>query len=387
VEFDNTDLSTTIASLNNLRDVMHKNNVETSELDAITRKLQSEYNNAKTGIEQYNAVLIQQGKVYDFATGKVRELLPEVAAAFNQTTDITEEQSDILNELGVTLDEVNAKFSESDADKFYEALANQDIDTARQLLEQYGSTVDESQDAISTFLSTADDLQSAYETLNKAAEEYNQTGYISAATLKKLAKLPPEFQAQLENLNGTMTVSNGALQDQFEISKKLAIIHAKTETETEALAYAQSYLADNVEQAGKDSKESAPKVNELAQAYTELGNATQEANKGIWKVRNALGDGTSERQAFEEALNDIYEKGEKRVKTLEGIELDYVSGSSDRASSHKDAWVEAFEEEQRKLKHSLEMNEITEYEYAYKNDGSCSDACRNNYFCICARCE
>ena len=278
---------------------------------------------------------------------------------------IEEEKSMNANaEAMINAEGAGYKFSKSQQEIFdrYNAL-NDSSDDVKNSLEEIEQSEEEASDAISAFLSTADDLQSAYETLNKAAEEYNQTGYISAATLKKLAKLPPEFQAQLENLNGTMIVSNGALQDQFEISKKLAIIHAKTETETEALAYAQNYLADNIEQAGKDSQESIPKVSELAQAYTDLGNATQAANKGIWEVRNALGDDTAEREAFEEALNGIYEKGEKRVKTLEGIELDYVSSSKDKASSHKDAWVEAFEEEQRQLKHSLEMNEITELEY------------------------
>lgn len=218
-------------------------------------------------------------------------------------------------------------------------------------------------DAISKFLGVADDLQSAYETLCKAQQEYNTNGYISASTLKKLAKLQPEYQEQLDASSGSMEILNGKLQEDFNLQKQLAIIEAKTETETEALAYAQQYLADNIVQVGDDSNKTKPKVSELSQAFTDLGHATQEANKGIWSVRNALGDDTAERKAFEEGLNAIYERGEKRVKTLEGIELEYVSSSKSNAGSHKDAWVEAFEEEQRQLKHSLEMNEITEIEY------------------------
>ena len=222
--------------------------------------------------------------------------------------------------------------------------------------------VEEVTDAITQFLNVADDYQSAYETLNKAANEYNKNGYISAATLKKLAQLDSEYQAQLEITNGTMTVTNGALQDQFNLSKQLAIIHAKTETETEALAYAQGYLADNIVTVGTDSKESQPKVSELSQAFTDLGHTTQEANKGIWAVRNALGDEEA-LEKFNKGLEEIYNRGAKRVENLEGIELDYVSSSKSSAGSHKDAWVEAFKEEQRQLKHALEMNEITEMEY------------------------
>ena len=239
------------------------------------------------------------------------------------------------------------------------------IDEITDSEEEAKETTEEVADAITQFLKVVDDYQSAYETLNKAAEEYNENGYISASTLKKLAKLDSEYQAQLEITNGIMTVTNGALQDQFNLSKQLAIIHAKTETETEALAYAQGYLADNIVAVGNDSNKSQPKVSELSQAFTDLGHATQEANKGIWAVRNALGDEEA-LEKFNKGLEEIYNRGAKRVENLEGIELDYVSSSKSSASSHKDAWVEAFEEEQRQLKHSLEMNEITEIEYYEK---------------------
>ena len=376
VDYNTSDLPNTIKTLEEARNKLQALGATTEWYDEEIKRLKAEYDDASQGIDNYNQILLAEGKVYDENTNKIRALLP-AEIAHNDSTyesiDAIEKQTGALEELGISLDEVWDKLDESGQDKLLELLTNNDIEGTVELLTQYGIEIanvsegtEEATDAISKFFNVADDLQSAYETLNKAAEEYNKNGYISAATLKKLAKLDSEYQAQLEITNGTMTVTNGALQDQFNLSKQLAIIHAKTETETEALAYAQQYLADNIVQVGDDSKKSKPKVSELSQAFTDLGHATQEANKGIWSVRNALGDDTAERKAFEEGLNAIYERGEKRVKTLKGIELEYVSSSKSNASSHKDAWKEAFEEEQRLLKHSLEMNEITEIEYYEK---------------------
>lgn len=343
-----------------------------SKLNEEIQSLKNEIAEAKNGVETYDNVLLQLGQVYDTVTGKIKALLPSEIGqndTITQLNNLTAEQIGILDEWGVSIDEISDKMEDADVSAFIEALGSGDLETAVALLEQYGIEIknvsNESADAISDFLSITEDLQSAYETLNKAAEEYNKNGYISAATLKKLAKLDADYQAQLEITNGTMTVTNGALQDQFNLSKQLAIIHAKTETETEALAYAQGYLADNIVTVGTDSKESQPKVSELSQAFTDLGHVTQEANKGIWAVRNALGDEEA-LEKFNKGLEEIYNRGAKRVENLEGIELDYASSSKSSASSHKDAWKEAFEEEQRLLKHSLEMNEITEIEYYEK---------------------
>ena len=376
VTINSDGLKNYIDSLKALREEENKANADTSHLNKLINELEDNYNNAKNGVDNYNQILYAQNEKYNDVIGKIVSL-----NAFEQqekdikesNTVATEEQKGVLEDLGYSLEELENILNESDYDKLQDLLVIQDIDGVIGLLQSYGLEINgisdvtnEASDAVANFINTADDLQSAYETLNKAADEYNKNGYISAATLKKLAKLDSEYQAQLEITNGTMTVTNGALQDQFNLSKQLAVIHAKTETETEALAYAEGYLAQNVNQVKTDSSQAQPKVSALSQAFTDLGHATQEANKGIWAVRNALGDDTSERKAFEEGLNAIYERGKKRVETLENIELEYVSSSKSNADSHKDTWVEAFEEEQRLLKHSLEMNEITEIEYYEK---------------------
>lgn len=376
VDYNTSDLPNTIKTLEEARNKLQALGATTEWYDEEIKRLKAEYDDASQGIDNYNQILLAEGKVYDENTGKIRALLP-AEIAHNDSTyesiDAIEKQTGALEELGISLDEVWDKLDESGQDKLLELLTNNDIEGAVELLTQYGIEIanvsegtEEATDAISKFLGVADDLQSAYETLCKAAAEYNKNGYISGATLKKLAKLQPEYQAQLDASSGSMEVLNGKLQEDFQLQKQLAILQVKLETETAALAYAQSYLAENVQKVGDDSSEAKPKVSELSQAFTDLGHAAQDANKAIWETRAALGDDEDALAKFEEGLAKIYEDGEKRIKTYEGIELEWVDSSSSAASSHKDAWKEAFEEEQRLLKHSLEMNEITEIEYYEK---------------------
>ena len=341
-------------------------------LDKVINDFDNRITEAKTGISDYDAVLLQLGQVYDVVTGKIRALLPSEIAqsdATQQLSNLASEQIGILDEWGISIDDISEKMSDADVDAFIQALNSGDLDTAIGLLEQYGIEIEnvgnETQDVtdyVAEFIGITDELQGAYETLNKAAEEYNKNGYISASTLKQLAKLQPEYIAQLDLTSGSAQVLTGALQEQFETEKQLALIHIQTAEQLDIVAYCQEYLGQETDKTTNALADDVTNAQALTTAYGQLTNAGYQAADAIATVR---AEGRYD-DDFEAGLNERRAKWKDYYNTVKGIELDYTSSSKGNAGSHKDAWVEAFKEEQRQLKHSLEMNEITEIEYYEK---------------------
>lgn len=233
------------------------------------------------------------------------------------------------------------------------------------IMEVYGE-LDEIPDAFSSFVETAQGMQSAYETLNKAAEEYNKNGSISAATLKKLAKLNPQYANQLQLINGQMEVSNGLLQQDFNTQKELAIIRINTTKWLKIQAACQEVVNKYTKEAGTAAEESKPQITELSNAYNKLYIEARKAGDGVQYARNKIKGVEGAEDELDAKIAAIEEWATSEADAINAIELGAVESSKSAAGASKDAWVEAFEEEQRLLKHSLEMNEITEYEYYQK---------------------
>lgn len=369
VNFDGSTLKTTIDSINTLIDAEQELNMDTSRWTTLVQDLENQYDEAALGIENYNDVLDGLNLKYDEESGKIVRLNTlEIIAKqqLQETNEETETAIDILDKLGVSLDVVQDKLNDTDFDNFIQMLNEGDIEGATALLESYGIEVNntnqkltEFESVVSDFINYSEDAQSAYETLNKAAEEYNKQGYLSASTLKQLAKLQPEYLAQLDLTGEKATVLSGALQNQFEIEKKLALIHIQTAEQLDIVAYCQEYLGKETDKTTNSLADNVINAQALTTAYGQLTDAGYQAADAIATVKEDKRDD----DAFYDGLNERRKRWKDYYNEVNAIELDYTSNSKSNASSSKDAWVEAFEEEQRQLKHSLEMNEITEYEY------------------------
>ena len=239
-------------------------------------------------------------------------------------------------------------------------------DTTQQLIdgiEDETDGVNEANNAWDSFLDNIESIQSAYEILNKAVEEYNSNGFITASTLKKLNKLQPEYIAQLEITNGKMEIGNTLLQDEFNREKELAINAVLVAKQLRVQAVCQQYLNEKTEDAKTASENAAPKIDELKTSFNQLALEAQKAGRSVQFAYAAIANDKNKQDSLKAQLDEIDDWADGMIDSINAVSLGTAKTASKSASSSKDAWVEAFEEEQRQLKHALEMNEITEMEY------------------------
>ena len=249
---------------------------------------------------------------------------------------------------------------------FIEALNNDDLETARALLEKYGieinNVADNAQDASNIwdeFIENIEGVQSAYETLTKAADEYNQNGFITASTLKKLNKLSPEYLAILSQEGDTYANIDKVLGDYLDKEKKDAITKVNLARYTAILELCEKTLKQQTDETSKTVATSGETASTASQGYNELGNAAIKAAIAM----KAVEDGGLNDEDFANKFNEINNYFDGLEDAINKTNLGAVESSKSAASSSKDAWVQAFEEEKDALKNLLETDQITEYEY------------------------
>ena len=345
-----------------------KQNIKLSHDEQWTlNALTEEYTNLGNEIEQNKTIV----NTYDDATKLLNGTFESYMESLVNTAKETEDFQEVLDKFGYeTVEDLEKALIEaggSEEDFNNALLAGEDaLDEYANGLLKVQNNANESKDAFSEFISNAVDMQSAYETLTKAANEYNKNGIISASTLKALAKLQPEYVAQLEVVNGKMQVGNGLLQEEFAYEKQLALISVETAKQLRIQALCQEYSNTETNKAKTAVTEAEPKVQELANALNNMGIEGMNAARGVIAVKKSLADDEEKSAEFDKKLADIEDWANGMKDSINAVNLGAVESSKSAASSSKDAWVEAFKEEQRLLKHSLEMNEITEYEYYEK---------------------
>ena len=369
VDFDASTLENYIASLKRLSTYSQETGTRIKGLSADITNAENVFKQATQGINQYEQVLYALNLKYNEITGNLEKMSEAEIAEKEEAEKAAEQKAKtigILEELGVNIDEISDKLSDGDLDKLTELLVAGDLDGIVALLEQYGIEIEnatehmtEFEAAVSDFIGTAEGMQSAYETLNKAAEEYNEKGYITAATLKKLAKLEPEYAAQLDLVNGKMVVTNGTLQEQFEVEKQLALIHIQTAEQLDIVAYCQEYLGQETDKTTNSLANDVTNAQALTVAYSQLTDAGYQAAEAIATVRAEGRDDDT----FRAGLEERRAKWKQYYNEVNAMELDYNNTSKSNAGSHKDAWVEAFKEEKDALDNLKETEQITEYEY------------------------
>lgn len=275
-------------------------------------------------VNQLADQLGEQTKAYDGANISFKGLIDNFAQFIGWSTDAT----DTTNNFVEVLDE-----------------ENEEVEDSSKIWDEY--------------IDNIEDIQSAYETLIKAVDEYNENGYITAATLKKLNKLNPEYLALLaqegdaytnitEGLDKYLQAEKDDAQMKVELARQIAIVQACQDK----LAESSNGANDEIKKVGDMAEEVSPQMAELARKTTQ-------AAIGMIAVKNA---GKMD-EDFKSQLDDINKYFDGLSANIEKVSLGSAKSSKSASKSSKDAWVEAFKEEQRQLKHSLEMNEITEIEY------------------------
>ena len=372
IEFDATSLKAYTDSLAKLTEYEQQNGLETQKLSKLYTEAKDLYDETKKTIDDYNNVLSQLYLVYDSSTGKIRDMtIAEVDQlnASKETQEQLDEFAQYIENIGVKADELKDKLGDEDFANLQNLVLEGDLDSATELLEKYGIAVEntneqltEFEKIVSDFIGFTQDAQKAYETLSKACDEYNEKGYITASTLANLAKLQPEYATQLDIVNGKMVLTNGALQEQFETEKQLAIANLNLAEQQAIVSYCQQQLEQDTSNATTEMQTQQTEADTLAGKLIEVANAGVQASYAMALVAQS---GKAD-EDFYSGIEKIREQFGQYREEVEAMNLDYSKssrGGGSSGGSGKDPWVEAFEREKKDLKHKLEMNLITEKEY------------------------
>ena len=327
------------------------------------KELEKEYTNLGNEIEQNKTIV----NTYDDATQLLNGTFESYMDSLISTAKETEDFQEVLDKFGYeTLEDlenalIKAGGTEDDFNNALLAGKNALKEYADGLLQAKDNT-EEVNNIWDEYIDNIEDIQSAYETLIKAVDEYNENGYITASTLKKLNKLNPEYLALLaqegdaytnitEGLDKYLKAEKDDAQTKVELARQIAIVQACQDK----LAESSNGAKDEIKKVGDTAEEVSPQMAELARKTTQ-------AAIGMIAVKNA---GKMD-EDFKSQLDDINKYFDGLSANIEKVSLGSAKSSKSASKNSKDAWVEAFKEEQRLLKHSLEMNEITEYEYYEK---------------------
>ena len=372
IEFDATSLKAYTDSLAKLTEYEQQNGLATQKLSKLYTEAKDLYDETKKTIDDYNNVLSQLYLIYDSSTGKVRKMtIAEVDQlnAAKETQEQLDEFAQYIENIGVKADELKDKLGDEEFANLQNLVLEGDLDSATELLEKYGIAVEntneqltEFEEIVSDFIGFTQDAQKAYETLSKACDEYNEKGYITASTLANLAKLQPEYATQLDIVNGKMVLTNGALQEQFETEKQLAIANLNLAEQQAIVSYCQQQLEQDTSNATTEMQTQQTEADTLAGKLLEVANAGVQASYAMALVAQS---GKAD-EDFYKGIQNIRDTFAQYREEVSAMNLDYSKSSRSGGGgggSSKDPWVEAFEREKKDLKHKLEMNEISEKEY------------------------
>ena len=339
------------AQMNNIDSLNKKISDYKSKLEELDKQEKSTSDEAiqyANTIQELEQLLIEEEK----AANANAEALLNIEQADGKLTKAEQEVLDLYTSTEQAINNVGQSFK----------ITQDDIDNMVESTDEQTNATEDAAKAWDEYIDNIEDIQSAYETLTKAVEEYNENGYITASTLKKLNKLNPEYLALLaqegdaytnitEGLNGYLDAEKKDALTKVELARQIAIVQACQDK----LAESSNGAKDEIKKVGDTAEKVSPQMAELARKTTQ-------AAIGMIAVKNA---GKMD-EDFKSQLDDINKYFDGLSANIEKVSLGSAKSSKSAASSTKDAWVEAFKEEQRLLKHSLEMNEITEYEYYEK---------------------
>ena len=311
------------------------------EIDNLTKK-----NNAL--VEQFNKMESEAAKTAE-ELGNVSDVLGDMSV---NVGDHNELLSSLLNSFANFVG-----WSREATDKTVELTDATEDET--EAVENEADAAEEASNAWDEFLDNIEGVQSAYETLTKAADEYNENGFITASTLKKLNKLSPEYLAILAQEGDTYENINTTLGEYLEKEKEQALQKVNLARYTAILELCEKTLKEQTEKTSDVVEESGDKASDAADDYDKLGNAAIKAAIGM----KAVEDGGLNTDEFYEKFNEINNYFDGLENAIKETNLGATKSSKSAAGSHKDAWVQAFEEEKDALKNLLETDQITEYEY------------------------
>ena len=326
----------------------------TTKLDALKAQGQGTSDEAleyAENIQELNELLLEEER----AANSNAEALLNVQKANGSLTKSEQEVLDLYTQTSQATEQLgqSTKLTEDDINDFVETWGNTE------------DAVDGTTEAFEKAVKPLSDIENNYSLLSKAVQEFNEKGGLSANTVKKLSELDEKWVSLLELKNGKLTLSKDAVNALAQAEQQDAI----ASLQAQAAQDMHNVALGNLEALSPIAKSA---IAEVTQATQEEANAATQAAAANFLEAESLkakeeaakgGHYNGNTQDAFNMINAIMSKYQGMIDNMNSWTLDFGDTSSSTARSTKDAWVEAFKEEQRQLKHSLEMGEITELEY------------------------
>ena len=326
-------------------------------------------------LNSYSTTELETSEAAQESAQKLQDLKDEYIDA----QEVMNNHAEILlgiQESGATLNEVNQEGL--DCWKQYEGVleetstatnkSKEALKAQIEALEDTDEEIDGVSDAFEKAVKPLSDIENNYSLVSKAMKEFNENGGISASTVKKLSELDSKWLAVLQMKDGQLTIDKDLVLSLAEAEKDQAIASLQAQASQDMYNVSIGNLESLSPIAQQAISEITTETEESAQAAKQAAAAHfLEAEALDYKrqiAENGIYSGNTQ-QAYD-MINAIMSKYQGLIDNMNDWTLDFGTTSSKTSKSTKDAWKEAFEEEQRLLKHSLEMNEITEIEYYEK---------------------
>lgn len=250
---------------------------------------------------------------------------------------------------------------------------------------------------VGEYIGNLQNVQSAYDTMIGAIQEYNENGYYTADTLANLNSLTSEQLSILAEQGTSIEGVTDAMIAQYNVEKEDIVMKLELAKYADLVALSEQYLATETEGASGAIVAGGNTASANASKYIELANAAKQAADAMHQVQSALGMDSNAYQKFKSDRDAIVKQYDDTIKAVKKSQLDLnkainsgggggggsrkggggkrsgggggkrsgsgKSAAEKAAKEHEDAWLEAFKNEQKALKHKLEMDEITQYEY------------------------
>lgn len=266
----------------------------------------------------------------------LRDKLKDIKGLFDNldTSDWTYEDF----KLALKVDTNNIDSVEEFNEAIYE-LRNQAQDT-KDAVNNLNTSVS---DAVTNFADKMKDLDSGYSTLKTAVDEFNNSGHISASTLKTLSE--NDLVQYLENVNGKLEINTAALGRNVSLVKLKAKQEVITATYNKLLALSEDDVTTATETASSASADTAQSVAIMGTEFGKAASTISSTTTLLDAYNRTSGKSISDKnyKAAQQAIRDMY----KNLSLIDKLAISDASKSGGSSASSKRS--EALKEEKKNL--------------------------------------
>lgn len=240
--------------------------------------------------------------------------------------------------LALKVDTSNIQSVEEFNEAMYE-LRNQAQDTK----DAIGNLSTSVSDAVTNFADKMKDLDSGYSTLKTAVDEFNNSGHISASTLKTLSE--NDFIQYLEVVNGKLEINTEALGRNVSLAKSKAKQEVITATYNKLLALSEDDVTTATETASSASADTAQSVSIMGTEFGKAASAISSTTTLLDAYNRTSGKSISDKnyKAAQQAIRDMY----KNLSLIDKLAISDASKSGGGSASSKRS--EALKEEKKNI--------------------------------------